>query len=253
MCRLSLRLPRLTRSLSSALCTPARRSEPRLPIESIRPRFRREDGEGMNNRDLARMADVMRLTRAGRLQEATSAIQRLLHGQPVAPVADAPVKRTENDPLPAAFRVIRQEAFRASRAGHVQPTSHRPRAVPRRAPDARGQFITASYTNEAGRRSYKLYVPSGFRGQSLPLVVMLHGCTQDPDDFASGTRMNRVAEEHSCVVLYPAQAQGANPSKCWNWFKEGDQRRDEGEPSIVAGITRRIIASHHIDPRRVYV
>jgi poly(hydroxyalkanoate) depolymerase family esterase len=207
----------------------------------------------MNDRDLARMADVMRLTRAGRLQEATSAIQRLLHGQPVAPVAGAPVRRTEKDPLPGAFRVIREEAFRASGAGHVQPTSHRPRAVPRRAPDARGQFITASYTNEAGKRSYKFYVPSGFRGQSLPLVVMLHGCTQDPDDFAAGTRMNRVSEEHPCVVLYPAQAQGANPSKCWNWFKEGDQRRDEGEPSIVAGITRRIMASHNIDPRRVYV
>jgi poly(hydroxyalkanoate) depolymerase family esterase len=206
----------------------------------------------MNDGDFARMADVMRLTRAGRLQEATSAIQRLLHGQPVPPVADAPIKRAER-PLPGAFRVIREQAFRATGASHVQPTSHRPRAVPRRAPDARGQFITASYTNEAGRRSYKFYVPSSFRGQSLPLVVMLHGCTQDPDDFAAGTRMNRVAEEHPCVVLYPAQAQSANPSKCWNWFKEGDQRRDEGEPSIVAGITRRIIASHNIDSRRVYV
>ena len=196
------------------------------------------------------MSDVMRLTRAGRLHEATSAIQRLLHRQSVTPVADA---RIETEPVEGVFRVIRDEAFRPSRAGHVQPTLHRARAVPRRAPDAPGQFLTASYTNEAGRRSYKLYVPSGFRGQSLPLIVMLHGCTQDPDDFAAGTRVNRVAEEHPCVVLYPAQAQGANPSKCWNWFKEGHQRRDEGEPSIVAGITRRIIGSHNIDPRRVYV
>jgi poly(hydroxyalkanoate) depolymerase family esterase len=81
---------------------------------------------------------------------------------------------------------------------------------------------------------------------------MLHGCTQDPDDFAVGTRMNRVAEEHPCVVLYPAQAPGANPSKCWNWFKEGDQRRGRGEPSIVAGITRHIMTSHNVDPQRVY-
>ena len=192
----------------------------------------------------------MRLTRSGRLREATSAIQRLLRDQPLAPVANAPAKRTEKEPM---FRVIREEPYRASSAGHVEPSAHRPRPVPGRAPDARGQFITGSYTNEAGRRSYKLYVPSGYRGQSLPLVVMLHGCTQDPDDFAAGTRMNRVAEQHPCVVLYPAQARGANPSKCWNWFKEGDQCRGRGEPSIVAGITQRIMSSHNIDSQRVYV
>lgn len=207
----------------------------------------------MNDRHLAGMSEVMRLTRSGRLQEATSAIQRLLCGHPLAPVANAPVKRTEKEPIQGVFRVVREEALRASYAGHVLPTSHRARPVPGRAHDARGQFITGSYTNEAGMRSYKLYVPSGYRGQSLPLVVMLHGCTQDPEDFAAGTRMNSVAEEHPCVVLYPAQAQSANPSKCWNWFKEGDQRRDQGEPSIVAGITRRIMGSHNIDPRRVYV
>jgi poly(hydroxyalkanoate) depolymerase family esterase len=98
-----------------------------------------------------------------------------------------------------------------------------------------------------------VYIPDGDRGQSLPLIVMLHGCTQDPDDFAAGTRMNHVAEERQCVVVYPAQSPGANRSKCWNWFKEGDQRRDQGEPSIVAGITRRIMKSQNIDPRRVYV
>jgi poly(hydroxyalkanoate) depolymerase family esterase len=195
----------------------------------------------------------MRLTRSGRLQEATSAIQRLLCGDPLAPVADAPIKRTEKKPIEGVFRALREEAFQARHADHVQPTSHRVRPVPRRARDARGEFITGSYTNEAGTRAYKLYVPSGYRRQSLPLVVMLHGCTQDPEDFAAGTRMNCIAEEHPCVVLYPAQAQGANPSKCWNWFKKGDQRRDQGEPSILAGITRRIMGSHNIDPRRVYV
>jgi poly(hydroxyalkanoate) depolymerase family esterase len=195
----------------------------------------------------------MRLTRSGRLQEATSAIQRLLRSDPLAPVADAPIQRTEKKPIEGVFRALREEAFQARYADHVQPTSHRARPVPHRARDARGEFITGSYTNEAGTRSYKLYVPSGYRRQSLPLVVMLHGCTQDPEDFAAGTRMNCLAEEHPCVVLYPAQAQGANPSKCWNWFKKGDQRRDQGEPSIVAGITRRIMGSHNIDPRRVYV
>lgn len=207
----------------------------------------------MNEGPLAGMSEVMRLTRSGQLQEATSAIQRMLRGQPLAPVATEPVTRTETAPIEGVFRVIRAEPFRASCAGHVKPALPRWRPVPGRAPDAIGQFITGLYANQAGSRSYKLYIPSGYRGQSLPLVIMLHGCTQDPDDFAAGTRMNHVAEEHQCLVLYPAQGQGANPSKCWNWFKESDQRRDQGEPSIVAGITRRIMTSHNVDRRRIYV
>jgi poly(hydroxyalkanoate) depolymerase family esterase len=116
-----------------------------------------------------------------------------------------------------------------------------------------GEFLTASFSNRAGARDYKLYVPSGQHGQALPLVVMLHGCTQTPDDFASGTRMNAAAELTPCLVLYPAQAQRANGSRCWNWFKSGHQERDRGEPSIIAEMTREIIARYEIDPRRVYV
>src|SRR6185295_16804534 len=81
-----------------------------------------------------------------------------------------------------------------------------------------GRFLSGSYRNHAGSRSYKLYVPSGQRDEALPLIVMLHGCTQDPDDFPVGTRMNELAETRKCLVLYPAQPQTANGSKCWNWF-----------------------------------
>ena len=83
-----------------------------------------------------------------------------------------------------------------------------------------------SYSNQAGSRAYKLYVPSTHHGQTVPLVVMLHGCTQSPDDFAAGTRMNALAEEHGCLVAYPAQPASANISRCWNWFKAEDQQRD---------------------------
>src|SRR4051795_9372644 len=89
-----------------------------------------------------------------------------------------------------------------------------------------------TYTNAAGSRAYKLYLPSGYTGQAVPLVVMLHGCTQSPEDFAAGTLMNEVAEEQIFLVAYPAQAQSANASKCWNWFSAGEQQRDRGEPSL---------------------
>jgi poly(hydroxyalkanoate) depolymerase family esterase len=116
-----------------------------------------------------------------------------------------------------------------------------------------GRFVERSYTNQAGTRTYKLYIPSGYIGQEVPLVVMLHGCTQSPNDIAAGTQLNTLAEENIFLVAYPSQAQGANMNKCWNWFKASDQQRGRGEPSLVAGITRQVIDEYNVAGGRVYV
>jgi poly(hydroxyalkanoate) depolymerase family esterase len=138
-------------------------------------------------------------------------------------------------------------------ASDTAATADQRPVTPQQETFGQAQFLTGSHANEAGTRTYKLYVPSAYRGQPLPLVVMLHGCRQDPDDFAAGTRMNLLAEEQHCLVAYPGQSRGANALYCWNWFSALDQRRDQGEPAIIAGITRELIADWNIDRSRVYV
>jgi poly(hydroxyalkanoate) depolymerase family esterase len=115
------------------------------------------------------------------------------------------------------------------------------------------RVIEGTYRNAAGSRAYRLFIPSRYRGEPLPLIVMLHGATQSPDDFAAGTRMNFFAEEQSCFVVYPEQTSEANQAKCWNWFRTADQQRGKGEPSLIAGITRQIMRDYSVDSKRVYV
>ncbi len=132
------------------------------------------------------------------------------------------------------------------------PGFNAPAATPAEIP-AGAQFIDGVYRNHAGTRSYKLYIPSSYHGQAMPLIVMLHGCTQNPDDFAAGTQMNALAEEKECFVVYPAQTQGANSSRCWNWFNAIDQQRDQGEPSLIAGIAQQVIDEYPVNEREVFV
>ncbi len=115
------------------------------------------------------------------------------------------------------------------------------------------QFKYHNFENAAGKRRYKLFTPALYKGQAMPLVIMMHGCTQSPEDFAAGTQMNEIAEKKGFFVAYPEQTKTANITKCWNWFSAKDQKRDKGEASIIAGITRQIVKSHKIDKHRIYI
>ena len=122
------------------------------------------------------------------------------------------------------------------------------------APVAEGaQFHALMHGSGHGSRSYRLYVPAVRPDGPMPLVVMLHGCTQTPEDFAIGTGMNLLAEEFGCLIAYPSQPMGANAQKCWNWFRPEDQKRDAGEPALIAGITRDIQRDYPADPARTYI
>lgn len=157
------------------------------------------------------MLEATRLTRAGRLMEATALLR------PVAPTA-----------MPAVPQ-------------------------PRRARGSEAPLQVRSFRGPAGGRDYKLFVPAADHQRPRGLIVMLHGCTQTPDDFARGTGMNILAEANDLLVVYPAQSTAANAQKCWNWFKAEDQARDGGEPAIIAGIVRQIAQDFAVDPRRIYV
>jgi poly(hydroxyalkanoate) depolymerase family esterase len=234
------------------------------------------------------MREATRLTREGKLTEATALLRGALRGEaPAAPTppraappaataqprvfdVDPETGETSGSAQASAPDAEAPEATAASRwPGAGLGAAMMPRmteALRRLTGLARGagpsaaepladgaQFLEGSFSSGAGSRAYKLYIPSTHRDAVMPLVVMLHGCKQSPDDFAAGTRMNALAEEQGCLVVYPGQPKSANPQKCWNWFSPGDQQRDQGEPALIAGITRQVMRDHAVDPRRVYV
>ncbi len=224
------------------------------------------------------MAEVTRLTRAGKLKDAMALLAAGFAGRkrqasetpepepyidmtpPQTPggawtAAGPETAEPEPDPeapeTPEHTRAARYTTILDRLKTHLPGVELR-RPTPAAIPDG-ASFTDHVHGNPAGSRTYKLYVPSGYDGQPMPLVVMLHGCTQSPDDFAAGTRMNELAEDLGFLVAYPMQPQSANASKCWNWFNAGDQQRGSGEPSLIAGLTRQIMTTHAVDPAHVMV
>jgi poly(hydroxyalkanoate) depolymerase family esterase len=118
---------------------------------------------------------------------------------------------------------------------------------------AAGEFSAGPHTHAEQTRRYKLFAPANPQDLSLPLVVMLHGCSQSADDFAAGTGMNRLAKRQGFYVLYPEQSHEANGNGCWRWFDPEHQQRDQGEPVWLASLTQAVMAQHGIDPKRVFI
>jgi poly(hydroxyalkanoate) depolymerase family esterase len=178
------------------------------------------------SRDANTMADALSLTRAGRLTEATEVLQRSIAGR-------RPAGWTPQVSAPAG--------------------SPRPGLTEARASASGGQIHHRVHAARAGTRRYDLHVPARYRDEPVPLVVMLHGGHQNGSDFAAGTRMNELGDQHTFVVAYPEQSRSANHGGYWNWFSSSHQHAEAGEPAIIAGITREVMRDLAIDPTRVYV
>ncbi|MCX7278717.1 MAG: PHB depolymerase family esterase, partial [Burkholderiales bacterium] len=200
------------------------------------------------------MQEATRLTQSGQLQDATRAIQQAMarvtegFATTKAPARPAPANAPAASPW--IFDGYVTEVPTKPSAPVTQPVEAPTQPT---APEAPESFIDGQFEHALGTLQYKLYTPPGPQTQPMPLVLMLHGCTQNPDDFAAGTGMNAVAREHGFAVLYPAQQPSANSQRCWNWFKPTDQQRDGGEAALLAALVRHVMSQHAVDPRRVYV
>ena len=227
----------------------------------------------MNSILTAALREATRLTQTRKLADATRLIQETLgggqyHVTPTSqedgssttpprlqsPQTEAPFRRPPS-PGPQKARLKRPLGetihwLRQGRLGGLDPLVNRPNERPPIRDGA--EFLTRSFSGPAGTLTYELYLPrrrNGVRG----LLVMLHGCTQDPLDFAIGTDMNEIAEENDLIVVYPAQRRAANASLCWNWFDLKDQKRGSGEPATIAALTKKLMAEFAIESGRVFV
>lgn len=213
------------------------------------------------------LAAATRLTRAGRLVEATRAIQAALKRK-TRPATSAPTARTTAAPgtrpvaeqqldvvSDVAFREIARPADTADTGEAVldRRPAPAPASAPEHAPTGDGAFTSSHFQFGADRYRFRMFRPATPPDVLLPVVVMLHGCKQNAEDFARGTGMNALGQRQQAIVLYPEQLRKGNSMGCWNWFEPAHQRRDAGEPAMIASLVQHVAAKHGGDPDRIYV
>ena len=193
----------------------------------------------------ASMAEALALVRRGELQRASSLLMKGLQG-------GAERAEPASGPHTAAARFRRRDI---EDVDDIRATSTAP--VWPRAPahtQGRARFSSVAFRHGGADHPFHLYVPaSAAPPAGRAVILMLHGCTQDAQDFAQGTRMNAQAERTGALVLYPTQQRAANHNGCWNWFRPEDQRAGAGEPALLLAMLGHVMATEAVDPRRAYV
>lgn len=176
-----------------------------------------------------------------RLSAANDLVQRTLAQHGLMPAADQ-ASGAQKSTMPSLDSMLARFNGPRGKAGGVKEV------LPEGA-----EFRQDTFSCEAGSRTFRTYTPASATDGATGVIVMLHGCTQTPEDFAAGTGMNTLAEQHGFIVVYPAQSRGHNAQSCWNWFSRGDQRRGKGEPAILAGLTTHICTKHGIGRDQTFV
>jgi poly(hydroxyalkanoate) depolymerase family esterase len=209
----------------------------------------------MKPRLLDAMGDALSLVKKSDLAGATALIRKALSGAAAngaeSDLEVQPQRRPSSAIAPPARRPL-GEVLRALRARPIVPPNLPDAPEPEPAPELGERFLSRTYRGVAGSLNYRLYVPADHDHRELALVVMLHGCLQNPEDFALGTRMNDLAEEFGLIVAYPHQTRRANPSGCWNWFDRRHQNRGSGEPAKLAGLAQALAKEFDVRRERVF-
>lgn len=207
----------------------------------------------MNDDFMAAMRQTLDAVRAGKPAHATRLIQGALSGK-ADPAAPQPAQKPGR-PADAALRQSRPLSQVIADLVARRPGQAANLGGPVRTPDLPEGSVFERRRHEGphGARDYRLFRPSGRKAPVRGVVMMLHGCTQTPEDFAAGTGMNRHAEDNGLIVLYPEQTRGDNMQLCWNWFRPGDQRRDGGEAALLADLGAGVLSEFGLADAGLFV